>query len=104
VAAIIPLVDAQGNINLHIRSDLTIDIKPGASLATLAGRTLSFEVPKRSLRYALTAHPLNPAWQIINIPMDALRNVRTGDNFVLIDRTGGGHKVWWEGTIRRRGE
>lgn len=104
VAANIPLVDAQGNIQLHIRSDLTIDIKPGASLATLAGRSLSFEIPRRNIRHALAAHPLDATWQIINIPMDQLRSVRTGDPFVLIDRTGGGYKVWWEGSFKRRGE
>lgn len=104
VAANIPLIDAQGNINLHIRSDLTIDIKPGASLGTLAGRVLSFEIPRRNLRFDLVAHPLDATWQIINVSTDQLRSVLTGDPFVLIDRTGGGHKVWWEGAFKRRGQ
>lgn len=104
VAANIPLVDAQGNINLHIRSDLTVDIKPGASLATLAGRTLSFEIPRRNIRHSCDVHPLDATWKIIDLPADQLMNVRTGDPFVLIDRTGGGHKVWWEGVVKRRGE
>jgi hypothetical protein len=104
VAANIPLLDAQGNIQLHIRSDLTVDIKPGVKIGTLADRTLMFEVPRRNVRHELAVHPLDATWRIISIPMDQLRNVRTGDPFVLIDRTGGGYKVWWEGTFRRRGE
>lgn len=104
VISSIPLVDAQGNINLHIRSDLTVDIKPGASLATLAGRTLSFEIPRRSIRHNCEVNPLDATWRIINLSADQLMNVRTGDPFVLIDRTGGGHKVWWEGVVKRRGE
>lgn len=104
MATNIPLVDAQGNIQLHIRSDLTVDIKPGPKLGTLAGRTLSFEIPRRNIRHALEVHPLDATWLFINIPANDLRNVRTGDPFVLVDRTGGGTKVWWEGTVRRRGE
>lgn len=103
MAATIPLIDAQGNINLHVRSDLTVDIKPGLQLATLAGRSLAFEIPRRNIRYQLVANPADATWQLINIPMEQLASVITGDPFVLIDRTGGGHKIWWEGTIRRRG-
>lgn len=104
MAANIPLIDAQGNINLHVRSDLTIDIKPGPTLGTLAGRPLSFEIPRHNVRYDLIVHPLDPTWQLINIPMARLAAVRTGDPFVLIDRSGGGYKVWWEGVVQRRGQ
>lgn len=100
----IPLIDAQGNINLHIRSDLSVDVKPGATLGSLATRTLVFEIPRRGIRHELVVHPTEPTWRIISIPASDLRAVLNGDPFVLVDRTGGSSKVWWEGSFKRRGQ
>jgi len=97
-----PLIDQFGNINLHMEEDLVLPLRGGEGLADLSLRDLVFRIPARSISYVAQPDPAEPTGKLIHLTAKDLRNVRTGDTFILLDLTGGGAASRWEGVIKRR--
>jgi hypothetical protein len=100
--AIPSLVDQFGNLNIHMEQDLVLPLRGGSNVGDLSARTLVFLIPARGIKHTPIANPVDPTGRIIKILAKDLKNVRSGDSFILLDRTGGGSKPRWEGTITRR--
>lgn len=97
-----PLIDQFGNINLHMEEDLVVPLQGGSGVGDLSTRTLSFRVPSRRISHTPIVNPADPTGRIIRLTSKDMISVRTGDRFILLDRTGGGSVARWEGTITRR--
>jgi len=95
-------VDQYGNINLHVRDDLTIPIAGGAGVGDLSARLLFFEILESDISVPLIANPQNAQGKIVRLTAKQLADVESGAEFALVDRTGGGSVVRWSGTIKRR--
>lgn len=98
----VQLVDRLGNLNVHMLQDLIIPIRGGDTIPDVSVRTMIFYVPKRKIRHVLGPHPVEATWKQIDITAEELKDVKSGDDFVLMDETTDAQPLW-EGIFKRRG-
>ena len=99
----IKLVDQFGNLNIHILQDLVLPIRGGSTIPDVSSLVLIFYIPERGIRHVLGPHPVESTWKQIDISSEDLKEVRSGDSFVLMDETTDAQPLW-EGVVKRRGE
>jgi hypothetical protein len=85
-----------------MEEDFVVPLRGGEGVGDLSARTLVFRIPARGINHSPIANPADPTGRVIKLTAKELASVRTGDSFVLLDKTGGGNRARWEGTFTRR--
>jgi hypothetical protein len=102
-----PIVNDQGNINVHHHEGCIIPImyqdKDGTEI-DISATPLFFEIPHGTFRKALDLDPANPEGRLLILTPDDLEDITSGAIFCVADETNPALPIHrWEGRIYKRG-
>ena len=96
-----PIVDADGNITIHVLEDLKIELISSAESSSLAGLDLFFEVVNTDISVELADHPTEVDGRLISIPAEILAPLNPISSFAVVDRSGEEIVVRWAGRLTK---
>lgn len=102
-----PVVNDQGNINVHHHEGCTIPIEfqnQSGEPIDISNTPMFFEIPHGTFRKALDPDPSNPFGRILSLSPLELTSIPNGANFCIADETNPQLPIHrWEGRLFKRG-